>query len=293
MSDNKIVNFIEKYEGVKPVILVSKPGVGKTYTALQWASENYEKGNIFRINGSNTMEAFDYLGMYVRVGDGMEYVDGALVAAFRRAAAGNKVFILFDEIGRIPAREKDNLIAILSPDNKNNYVVTTNKGVKYQINGSSGIRMESIEAPANNITFVGTTNAGGDYNIERGDPAFNDRFRFMYVKRNLLNELDIASNLFPDKSNLINLLFDVDKVLAETIEVKDIGTRPLSLRHIIELLKISSDQTELKRALVDLIPTIVNETPSGVPDPEAVNIFAQIINQVISTDMEEGARFEL
>lgn len=155
---------------INPVLLCTPAGFGKSYN-VRLLGETYDA---FFEHGcsDDTDEITDLLGNPVPDGEGGFIVsDGVLIEAVRRAADGDNVLFLFDELLRLSMKAQEKLLTFLT-------------GVKHPVSGERYFRirtrtvlkktkrLEVLECPARNLHFVGATNLG----LVSPVPAFWDRW---------------------------------------------------------------------------------------------------------------------
>ena len=155
---------------INPVLLCTPAGFGKSYN-VRLLGETYDA---FFEHGcsDDTDEITDLLGNPVPDGEGGFIVsDGVLIEAIRRAADGDNVLFLFDELLRLSMKAQEKLLTFLT-------------GVKHPVSGERYFRirtrtvlkktkrLEVLECPARNLHFVGATNLG----LVSPVPAFWDRW---------------------------------------------------------------------------------------------------------------------
>ncbi|GAB3645043.1 AAA family ATPase [Ramlibacter alkalitolerans] len=155
-----------------PVLYEGERGTGKTYEAREFARQGGYA--LVEMAGHESIEAQDLLGYYAPAGDGKTvWKDGKLAQAFRKAAAGEKVVLLLDELLRIPQRQLSVLLTALSPDSDGTYKLSTNRIVDIK----DGVGQdETIAAPVKNLCVVATTNSGQGYAVDEIDAAVAERF---------------------------------------------------------------------------------------------------------------------
>ena len=261
----------------KHVLLAGPAGVSKTYSATKWIDEaGYESEFIA---GSSALEAIDLLGYWIKGSDGnLVWLDGALTATFRKAQT-EKCVLLFDELLRVPARELSILVGALTPDSSGNYRLRTNRLVGEE----DGIgETETLVIPMNNLHVIATTNVGADYDVDNIDVALQDRFRTHNVSMttSTIYEIcvDVNDGKLPDKTiDSIIDLFEKIKLLVQANEL----TRELSLRHLTEVISMSSDASDVASYIQDLYTIVCARDTSGQQNDTEKRIFISTLKKTI------------
>ncbi len=289
--------LMKKYAFKKHVLLEGDKGSGKTYLAHEFVDTNkWEK--IF-IAGHAGMESIDLLGHLVQTvesvenkGQGnlflpnsiqhpiMRWKDGPVSEAFRKARAGKKVVLIYDEFLRTPGRELNALVGALAPYG-GFYHLRTGKSIGV---GSEGeVLEETILAPVENLWVIATTNIGAAYQVDEIDLALEDRFRKIR-KDSSANE--IAEVL--QKAALMRR-YSADEVvknlikLFETIEsFRRDGklNKPCNLRHLIEAVEFSDNEADIKETLWETRHAWVEVDIDGQPVQEQIDLVESTINQI-------------
>jgi len=213
----------EYLEKVKVALLLSRhlifsggTGTGKTTQVLAVAKELVGEENIFSYRGHARSESIDFLGMYIRHGEGMVFNDGFLTMAFVKAAT-EKVVVFIDEIGRIPDPEKDLLVGCLTPDDEGFYNLDTGKGIE----GNGRFSTETLRVPKENLIVLGTTNQGEGFDVALGDEAFSERFIVSEVEDDVYDIiLSIGNEKLKGRDILLEEILKEFKAAVESGDLK-------------------------------------------------------------------------
>lgn len=143
-----------KQSYVFPVMLISPPSFGKSHTVRELGT-SYD---VYLEHGcsDDIDEVSTLLGSPVPDGaGGFLVVDGVLTEAVRKAAAGETVLLLLDEVLRLSPRAQEWLLTFLTG-------FKTPKGKVYRLRTRkvSGGALEVIEAPFERLHIVAATNLG-------------------------------------------------------------------------------------------------------------------------------------
>lgn len=286
------LNLAPSREHKKPMLLDGLPGAGKTYTLREFAKvggfHSYSE-----VAGNSSMEAIDFLGGMVPIGDGkMIWMDGPVTKAFRDAAAGKKVLLGIDELLRIPRRERGIFMNALVPhDGK--YRLRSGRPIVPKAGASStpapdeliGVAsMEMILAPVANISIVATTNSGANYpDIESDDPAARERWHIVHVKpspkftESLISARVAALKLPADTvTRLVKIDNAVKKIAEDNNCDKSLSPR-LLLDMVNNLAEMPNpgDKNTVLAAATEMIPALTGRTPEGDVNPDQVEILTQ------------------
>lgn len=298
---------VSKYAFRKHILVEGEKGSGKTYGLDKYVtSQGFTKEFI---GGHEGIESIDLLGHLVKfsevsevksVGpavagnmmspafstatqkvyvDRMVWKDGALSAAFRKAAKGENVVLFIDEMLRIPARELNILVAALTPNSSKQYVLRTGNIIELK----DGVAIEeTLAAPVEKLWVVATTNVGAGYNVDEIDEALSDRFRVVRKDNNRDEIKEILSSI-AKKVKLVSSVKDVMSFFDDYQKMKSKGqlTKVLNLRHLCEAIELASTPAEVTENLLDMIPVWVERTPEGYPEPSQVTIIEGLINKTV------------
>ncbi len=194
-----LCKYARRGQASVPVLLIGGQGSGKTRGARQMARyQGFAESEIIEVGGHRGLEACDLLGHLILSGGDTLWKDGAITQAFRQVGCTNPgqlpetaernerekiaVFLLIDELYRIPVRDREILLNALQPDTINGvncYKLRTGRAVS----GKDGAYQEEvIYAPCQFVSIVGTTNVGIEFDVEEGCAAAKERFVSVYVE---------------------------------------------------------------------------------------------------------------
>ena len=166
-------------------------GTSKTWTSRQFG-QTAGFDEYIEVHCMEDMQASDFIGGPTVKGDGTSdfvFVDGPLATAYRKAAEGKTVFLLLDEIGLVPRKQKQAFLSATSPyigkDGEEWLTLKTGRPIptgKKDAHGIEIIEQEVIDCPMKNISIVGTQNVGAKYDCDTDTPAMKARFKSIYVK---------------------------------------------------------------------------------------------------------------
>jgi len=255
-----IEDFIERYFFRKHILIQGEKGGGKTFSVHKML---LDKGVAFEeIDGHEGVEAIDLLGYYLKDSSGnMVWMDGVLTKAFRTAQT-EPVVLFVDEVLRIPSRELNILVGALAPMSDDTYTLRTNRVV----NVTDGVgESEYLSIPVENLWCVGTTNVGAGYQVDEIDDALADRFRIVN-KSTSNSELESILNIYATKSKIP--LDVVPRMVEFYTQMRDLMIsgeieKIVNTRHLCEALQLSTDVSEVKVYMMDLIPTWTSSDTNG------------------------------
>ena len=267
---------------IKPILVKGDAGAGKTYAARAW---NYDAGFdcYFEYGVHASTEAADLLGS---PHPAVDWIDGALSAAFRQAALGKTVLILIDEFYRAMATARTILLTCTSPatlpSGEKVYRLTTGRAVK---DPTTGVHTsEVLEAPCRNIAIVATTNVGAQFNVDMGCPAERDRFIAVHVKveeskiRAVLGSIASARGFCP---SIVDKLVTFWKGACALKADNFLELAP-STRILAEALEYTPTDAALRATLSTLgMHTWVGTTIDGEPEMEQIKRLNAMLDSTI------------
>ena len=256
-----------------PVLVQGTHGAGKTHGARQHGDMGGFDA-VVECHGHAGIEAIDFLGgMLPTEGDkSLVWVDGPVTEAFRRAALGQRVLLIVDEIYRVPRRERSLFLSALSPARaKSGQLVYRLKTGRPVAPSAPGLlpTMEMVEAPEALLSIIATTNVGAGYDVEDDDPAESSRWHKIHYAPGDGKTLAILS------AECTELKLP-DSVPAKLIEVcKNLRKLRLdgearlvpSTRELVRAVHLSSSATEVKAALSEMAHAWVGLDSAGEPNP--------------------------
>jgi hypothetical protein len=203
LKEDKINYTLCKYasrgQARVPVVLQGSQGSGKTTGARTFArQQGFSESEIIEIAGHRGVEACDLLGHLILSNGQTLWKDGAITQAFRSVGccepdelpglvnrsqrSGASVFLLIDEIYRIPVREREIFLNALQPDVIHGircYKLRTGRALPWK---DGAFREEMIYTPCHLLSIVATSNVGVEFDVEEGCAASRERFVVAYVE---------------------------------------------------------------------------------------------------------------
>lgn len=266
----------------KHLLIQGEKGGGKTYMVDKLIKDKGYKSEF--IGGHEAIEAIDFLGYYIKTNTGsLVWKDGGLTSAFRRAAKGEKIVLFIDEMLRIPKRELNILVAALTPDSSGNFNLRTSRAIDVasDAGGTDIANEEVITIPASNLWAIGTTNAGAGYSVDTIDEALADRFRTI-IKTTSEKELKIiVSGYVKDKGfdkSITNKLFTFYKQFHDMKKSGEL-TKVLNIRHLVEVVMLADNESQIIDMLNDLIPTLTTMDVHGMPNESQSAIIETLLEK--------------
>lgn len=289
-----MLSKLNRYAFKKHLLIEGDKGSGKTYGVHAYCDEHsFEKEFV---GGHEAIESYDLLGCPVRfskeinkpvkgslvpetqITDMFVWKDGPISSAFRKAANGKKVVLFVDEFLRIPKRELNIFVSSLTPDNKNQYTLRTNRVVDVV----DGVAVEEVlTCPVENLWVVATTNVGAGYAIDEIDEALTDRFRA--IRKDTDREemrtilLSKANGKLADET-VNKLLSFFDKMV--DFKKKEELNRLINLRHLSEVVDLADSDSDVVDLLTDLKPTWVERDVDGYYIKEQVELIEALIRKI-------------
>lgn len=271
----QVAHALERYaspaRAVKPLLIKGEPGAGKTYQARNHGSmfDHYIEVGIH-----NSTEATDLLGYQTPT---VPWVDGPMSEAWRKAALGQTVLFVADEILRARSSVQSLFLTPFQPTNIGGvdyYKLRTGRFIEDPV--TKVHVSEELLAPVANLAIVATTNVGSQYDIDEGDPATKRRFVHIHVR---VDEAKVRAvvggytSALGYKSSLLDSLIEFWKVAKVLATDGFLGSVP-NISTFCEALQFSDPAkgeagvaTELYRLGVNLW---VSNTIEGEPEPEQV-----------------------
>ena len=273
---------LEHYAFRKHLLIQGEKGGGKTYMVDKLIKDKGYKVEF--IGGHEAIEAIDFLGFYIKTETGsLVWKDGGLTSSFRRAAKGEQVVLFIDEMLRIPKRELNILVAALTPDSDGKFNLRVGRAIDIQVDeDDSGIANEEIISIDSKMLWaIGTTNAGAGYSVDTIDEALADRFRTIIKTTNEKEMKAILSVYAKDKGYEKSVVSALMKFYKSFHDMKKSGelTKVLNVRHLVEAITLSDDETQIIEMLMDLIPTIVTADVHGMPNESQQSIIEALLEK--------------
>ena len=278
--------FLKRQEGKKHVLVTGHSGNGKTHAMYQQAKDSGRE--LVFISLDNGTETMDLTGYSTRLPDGsFGWIQGALSKAFTRASKGVKVMLVLDELLRAQPRELSVLLRALDKQG-GRYSIDTGKPLIDLIDEDGNIPTETISVPAENLWCVATTNQGIGYHTSKIDEALKQRFR-VYEKHTDLDELTEVILLAikqKDYGELPNIETSITNIKTNIDALIETGMLkiPMSLRHASEIILDSTDVSDIKTRMLELIPNLVSTTSAGDLNSTQIGL----IKGVVETHWKES-----
>ena len=281
-------NIAEHYMFRKHILLKGQKGQGKTYQIdklLRTQSIETEY-----IAGHEGIEAIDLQGYLIKDDTGnLIWKDGVVTAAFRKATQGKKCAIFIDEMLRIPKRELNFLVGILTPDSEGFFNLRTGR-VSHTVDftGQDGkihqvAEEEILRVKQDMIWAVGTTNAGAGYAVDNIDEALADRFRTIIVSMSDKEMKNILVKRATDKGFSMKLAGQLMDFYKNYNSLRDSGelTKTTSIRHLTEVIDLADNEDMVAIMLRHLIPTLCEEDTNGEPNSSQESIIEELIENAL------------
>jgi MoxR-like ATPase len=259
-----------------PVLIQGTHGAGKTHGARHHGDTGGFDA-VVECHGHAGIESIDFLGGMLPVeGDKtLVWVDGPVTEAFRRAAVGQRVLLIVDEIYRVPRRERSLFLSALSPalrkDGQLVYRLKTGRPISATAAGLMPT-MEMVEAPESHISIIATTNVGAGYDVEDDDPAEASRWHKIHYTPGDAKTLAIliaecATLKLPD--SLPAKLVEAVKNLRKLRTDGEVRLLP-STRELVRAAHLSNTAAEAKAALLEMSHAWVGLDTAGEPNPAQI-----------------------
>lgn len=301
VQENKkdlVYSKMARYAFKKHLLLEGEKGSGKTFGAYQFLEEEgFKEDQIFFIGGHESLEAYHLLGQLVpynrkvlvsnktlfpdeKTIQELVWKDGALTAAFRKAAAGERAILFIDEMLRIPQRELNILVSALTPNNKGQYTLRTERIVSVT---DSGVATEEVvKCPVGNLWVIGTTNTGAGYAVDTIDEALADRFRTIRQDTDRNKTKSILEAKASKKGFSLNIVQKVMEFYDRMISYKkkEELSKIINLRHLSEAIEFALDEGEVKEMLEDTMLTWVDRNSDGYPEEAQIELIQETLNKI-------------
>ena len=277
-------NIAEHYMFRKHILLQGQKGQGKTYQIDKLLREQSIETEY--IAGHEGIEAIDLQGYLIKDDTGnLIWKDGVVTAAFRKATQGKKCALFIDEMLRIPKRELNFLVGILTPDSTGHFNLRTGR-VSHTIShvGMDGkehqvAEEEILRVKQDMVWAVGTTNAGAGYAVDNIDEALADRFRTIIITmsekemKGILEERLKAKGFSPTMAKKLMEFYKNFNMLRDSGEL----TKTTSVRHLTEVIDLADDEDMIAIMLKHLIPTLTDQSTDGSPNESQEAIIEELI----------------
>lgn len=269
-----LISKLTRYAFRKHVMLEGDKGSGKTYGIQSFLRA--EGVHQVQLNGHEGIEAIDMLGYDVRKGNDTIWKDGKVAEAFRLAAKGKRVALFIDEIARIPRRQLNMLVAALSPNDNDEYVLPTGRMVGV-VDGIG--QEETLVVHKSKLWAVGTMNVGADYDVDELDEALTDRFRPFRKDsdaetiRMVLRKICKTRKLKLGLANKLVTFWNKAERLRNQGEL----SRPITMRHLAESVELADSEEDVLTNLEDCILLWVDRDPDGKPIQGQIDLIHKIM----------------
>ena len=277
-------NIAEHYMFRKHILLQGQKGQGKTYQIdklLRAQSIETEY-----IAGHEGIEAIDLQGYLIKDDTGnLIWKDGVVTAAFRKATQGKKCALFIDEMLRIPKRELNFLVGILTPDSEGFLNLRTGR-VSHTVDhvGPDGkthkvAEEEILRVKQSMLWAVGTTNAGAGYAVDNIDEALADRFRTIIISMSEKEMKGIVEEKLKAKGFSLSYAKKLMEFYKNFNMLRDSGelTKTTSVRHLVEVIDLADDEDMIPIMLKHLIPTLTDQSTDGNPNSSQEAIIEELI----------------
>ncbi len=281
-------NIAEHYMFRKHILLQGQKGQGKTYQVDKLLRA--QAIDVEYIAGHEGIEAIDLQGYLIKDDTGnLIWKDGVVTAAFRKATQGKKCALFIDEMLRIPKRELNFLVGILTPDSEGFLNLRTGR-VSHTVDhiGPDGkthkvAEEEILRVKQSMLWAVGTTNAGAGYAVDNIDEALADRFRTIIVSMSEKEMLGIVQDRLKEKGFAISMAKKLMEFYKNFNMLRDSGelTKTTSVRHLVEVIDLSDDEDMIPIMLKHLIPTLTDQDTNGEPNSSQEAIIEELIENNI------------
>ncbi len=274
----------EHYMFRKHILLQGQKGQGKTYKIDKLLRDKGIETEY--IAGHEGIEAIDLQGYLIKDDTGnLIWKDGVVTAAFRKATQGRKTALFIDEMLRIPKRELNFLVGILTPDSEGFFTLRTGRvshtvkhvgmdGKEHQVAEEEILRVKS-----DMLWAVGTTNAGSGYAVDSIDEALADRFRTIIINMSDAEMKVIVTAKLKSKGFKESIAKNLMEFYKNFNMLRDSGelTKTTSVRHLVEVIDLSDDEDMIPIMLKHLIPTLTDADTNGEPNTSQEAIIEELI----------------
>ena len=264
---------LERYaspaRAVKPLLIKGEPGAGKTFQA-RGHGEMFD--HYIEVGIHNSTEATDLLGYQTPT---VPWVDGPMSEAWRKAALGQTVLFVADEILRARSSVQSLFLTPFQPTNIGGVEYYKLRTGRFIEDPTTKVHVsEELLAPVANLAIVATTNVGSQYDIDEGDPATKRRFVHVHVK---VDEAKVRAVIggyvtaLGYSSMLLDQMVSFWKYAKVLITDGFLGSMP-NISTFCEALQFSGSEDEVPTELYRLgINLWVANTLEGEPEPEQVS----------------------
>ena len=300
LKEDKINYTLCKYasrgQARVPIVLQGSQGSGKTTGARAFArQQGFSESDIIEIAGHRGVEACDLLGHLILSGGQTLWKDGAITQAFRAVGCCDpnelpalvngchrnrtSVFLLIDEIYRIPVREREIFLNALQPDVIHGircYKLRTGRAVPWKDNA---FREEMIYTPCHLLSIVATSNVGMEFDVEEGCAASKERFVVAYVETDEELFKTVVKNALKERGFDPKLSSKFLKLYRTLGNAKSDHTLngALTLRTVVRAVENALYPDDLGHTLFEIGQIWVEATESGAPLSEQLEVLETAI----------------
>lgn len=276
------VSALRSVAFVAPALIIGPPATGKTHSVREFA-ESIDAEYI-EYGCHEGTETTDLLGFTVPYKGGWVWKDGPVSEGLRKAAAGERVVLLLDELLRMPRQQRSALLTAFG-EYKGKYTLRTGRIVSE----SDGVgQEETLRCAVESLFLVGTTNAGAQFGIEDMDGALKSRFRLMYfaASEDTINEA-MESALDGKKWSTSDREW-AKKALLDLLKKSELGARsaalaaPLDLRAIKRIIASSASRGDMEAAAAGESLQCAGLSKDGTFIAEQQDFYAAMVKKVFA-----------
>ena len=267
---------------VAPALIIGPPASGKTHSVREYA-ESID-AHYIEYGCHDGSETTDLLGITVPYKGGWVWKDGPVSEAFRKAALGQRVVLLLDELLRMPREQRSALLTAFG-EYKGNYTLRTGRIVS-ECDGVG--QEETLRCKVQSLFLVGTTNAGSQFGIEDMDGALKSRFRLMYFAASEATIDETIDAALDEKGWDDEERTWAKQVLMDLMKKSELGvksaalTAALDLRAIKRIIASSATTAKLEWSAGGESLQCAGLSKDGTIIPEQEAFFAAMVKKVFA-----------
>jgi|JI10StandDraft_1071094.scaffolds.fasta_scaffold05654_16 MoxR-like ATPase len=277
------VNALRATAFLAPALIIGPPASGKTHSVRQLA-ESIDAEYI-EYGCHDGTETTDLLGMTVPCNGMWVWKDGPVSEAFRKAAKGQRVVLLLDELLRMPRQQRSALLTAFG-EYKGLYRLRTGRIVS-EVEGVG--QEETLSCAVDSLFLVCTTNAGAQFGIEDMDGALKSRFRLMYFAASEATideamEAELDGKKWPQTDREW-----AKKALLDLMKKSELGARsaalasPLDLRAIKRIIASSCSRADMELAAAGERLQCAGLSKDGTVIAEQEDFYIAMVKKVFAT----------